>query len=160
MADNYIQLGNDDDLLIMKIKDSNGNETGEELVFDLNDVEFLLRYQNMLYKISKLKEKVKNDILVINKREDVKGKKLFSKNQEDVIKAEEDFIKNMAEAYNMFLGENGVQKLLNGRKLGWTSLATIDEIIEKQIVPKVGVTIEDVKKNIISKYGFKNEEEL
>ena len=35
----------------------------------------------------------------------------------------------------MFLGKDGVKKLLNGRKMTWTSLIEIGEIIKDQIYP-------------------------
>lgn len=158
MTDNYIQV-NDDDILVLKIK-KNGEETGEELRFDLNDIEFPLRYQEMLYKINKSKEKLKNDFVVIDRRPDIQGKKLFSKNAEDKLKAFNDFTNKMVEAYNMFLGENGVQKLLCGKKLGWTTLSEIDDIIDKQIAPLVLTSFEDIEKKIIDKYSFKGKEEL
>ena len=158
MTDNYIQV-NDDDILVLKIK-KNGEETGEELRFDLNDIEFPLRYQEMLYKINKSKEKLKNDFVVIDRRPDIQGKKLFSKNAEDKLKAFNDFTNKMVEAYNMFLGDNGVQKLLCGKKLGWTTLSEIDDIIDKQIAPLVLTSFEDIEKKIIDKYSFKGKEEL
>lgn len=158
MTDNYIQV-NDDDIIILKIK-KNGEETGEELVFDLNDIEFPLRYQDMLFKIRKNKEKLMNDFVVIDKRPDIQGKKLLSKNAEDKIKAFNEFSNKMVEAYNMFLGENGVQKLLCGKKLGWTTLNEIDEIIDKQIAPLVLTSFEGIEKKIIDKYGIKGKEEL
>ena len=158
MTDNYIQI-NDDDILVLKIK-KNGEDTGEELRFDLNDIEFPLRYQEMLYKINKNKEKLKNDFVVIDRRPDIQGKKLFSKNAEDKLKAFNDFTNKMVEAYNMFLGENGVQKLLCGKKVGWTTLSEIDDIIDKQIAPLVLTSFEDIEKKIIDKYSFKGKEEL
>ena len=158
MTDNYIQV-NDDDILVLKIK-KNGVETGEELVFDLNDIEFPLRYQDMLFKIKKNREKLINDFAVINKREDIKGKKLYSKNDEDKIRAFNEFSNKMVEAYNMFLGENGVQKILAGKKIGWTTLSEIDDIIDKQIAPLVIGTFEDIEKKIVDKYGSNDKEEL
>ena len=53
----------------------------------------------------------------------------------------------------MFLGENGVQKLLNGRKVGWTTLQEIDEIIEKQISPYFDKAIDKITKKVKEKYG-------
>ena len=52
----------------------------------------------------------------------------------------------------MFLGENGVEKLLNGRKLGWTSLQEIDEIIAKQISPYLDLRMDKITEKIKSKY--------
>ena len=51
----------------------------------------------------------------------------------------------------MFLGENGVQKLLHGRKIRWTTLREIDEIVAKDIFPKLKIeekSIENKIKNI------------
>ena len=58
----------------------------------------------------------------------------------------------------MFLGENGVQKLLNGRKLGWTSLRNIDKIIEKQILPYIDINMDKIADKIEKTYGIKNTE--
>ena len=57
------------------------------------------------------------------------------------------------EIYNMFLGENGVQKLLNGRKLRWTSLQEIDDIIEKQILPHLDLSMTKITDKIKEKYS-------
>lgn len=158
MTDNYIQI-NDDDLVVLKIK-KNGKETGEQLTFDMNDMELPLLYQDMIFKIQKNKEKLQNDFRVIEKREDVKGKKLFSKNEEDKFKAFNEYMKKMEEAYNMFLGPDGVKKLLDGRKLGFTTLAMIDDIIEKQIAPHLELTADSIIDKIKNKYGSKDKEEL
>ena len=151
MTDNFIQL-NKSDVLTLKIKDANGNLTGEELTFDLEDIELPLRYQEMAEKDKKNKEQLRNQMIIIDKRQDVKGKKLFSKNMEDKIKAVNDFFKKEVEIYNMFLGERGVEKLLNGRRLGWTSLQEIDEIIENQIYPYIDIDFNNISKKIKQKY--------
>ena len=51
----------------------------------------------------------------------------MSKNEEDKIKAINDFYKKEVEILNGFLGDRGVEKLLNGRKVGWTTLEEIDD---------------------------------
>lgn len=152
MKENFIQIKNDD-ILRLGIKTEDGIDTGEVLEFDLADIELPIRYQELLEKDKKNKENLKNQFIIIDKREDVKGKKLLSKNEEDKIRAINDFLNKEVEVYNMFLGENGVQKLLNGRKLGWTSLRKIDEIIEKQIVPLLDISMEKVTDMIKEKYA-------
>ena len=152
MTDNFIQL-NKDNILRLGIKTSDGQDTGEVLEFDLEDIELPLRYQELIEKDKKNKEYLKNQMIIIDKREDVKGKKLLSKNEEDKIKAINDFFKKEIEIYNMFLGINGVQKLLNGRKLGWTSLQEIDEIIEKQIAPYLDLNMKHITDKIKEKYS-------
>ena len=152
MTDNFIQLSKGD-VLRLEIRTSDGKSTGEFLEFDLEDIELPLKYQELIEKDKKNKENLKNQFLIIDKRQDVKGKKLMSKNEEDKIKALNDFFKKEEEIYNMFLGENGVKKLLNGRKLGWTSLSSIDEIIEKQIAPYLDLSMESITKKVKEKYN-------
>lgn len=152
MKDNFIQL-NKRDIIHLGIKDENGKDTGEFLEFDLEDTELLLRYQELIEKDKKNKEFLRNQMLIIDKRQDVKGKKLLSKNEEDKIKAlNEFFIKEVA-VYNMFLGARGVEKLLNGRKFTWTTLQEIDEIIEKYIVPHFDTNMKNITAKVKEKYS-------
>lgn len=152
MTDNTIKL-NDDSVLRLKIETSDGKETGEYLEFQLDDIELPLRYQELIEKDKKNKEHLRNQMLIIDKREDVKGKKLLSKNEEDKIRALNDFFLKEVEVYNMFLGARGVEKLLNGRKFTWTTLQEIDEIIEKQIAPHLEVNMENITEKVKQKYG-------
>lgn len=152
MTDNVIKL-NEDNILRLRIETSDGKDTGEVLEFDLEDIELPLKYQELLEKDKKNKENLKNQMLIIDKREDVKGKKLLTKNEEDKIKAINDFFKKEAEIYNIFLGERGVEKLLNGKKMGWSSLQEIDNIIEKQISPYLKITMENITEKVKEKYG-------
>ena len=151
MTDNYIQLKKNN-VLRFGIKDENGTPTGQYLEFDLDDLELPLRYQELLEKDKKNREWAKNQILIIEKRQDVKGKKLFSKNKEDEIKVVIEFFKKEVEVYNMFLGENGVEKLLNGRKLGGDTLDEIDELIEKHIEPHLSKVRTNIEERIKEKY--------
>ena len=150
---NSIQLKKAKDILRLKIKDEDGNDTGNFLEFNLGDLDYLLILQDMMEADKKNREYLKNQYTIIDKKEDHKGKKLFSSNEEAKIKATNEFYKKEAETYDMFLGENGVQKLLNGRKLTPGMLDVIDEIIEKQIVPQLQINAEDIKANIMKKYG-------
>lgn len=160
MTDNFIQLKKSD-VLRLGIKTDEGVDTGEYLEFDLEDIELPLKYQELIEKDEKNKKWLKNQMIIIEKREDVKGKKLLSKNEEDKIKAINDFYKKEEEVYNMFLGENGVKKLLNGRKMGWTTLQEIDELIEKQILPHLDLSMTKISQKIKEKYSAsKNKNEV
>lgn len=152
MTDNFIKL-NKKDVLRLGIKTYEGIDTGEFLEFDLEDIELPLRYQDLIEKDKKNKEWLRNQFLIIEKREDVKGKKLLTKNEEDKIKALNEFLKKEVEVYNMFLGENGVQKLLNGENLTWTSLQDIDKIIEEQIVPHFNLSMEKITQKVKERYS-------
>ena len=84
----------------------------------------------------------------------------MSSNEEEKLRALNKFYNEQVEIYNIFLGENGVQKLLNGRKLRWTTLSEIDELIEKQIAPQLDLTMKDITKKIKSKYSNKKEDNV
>ena len=152
MTDNVIKL-NKNSVLRLEIETDTGEKTGEFLEFDLENIELPLKYQELLEKDKKNKEWLRNQMLIIDKREDVKGKKLLSKNEEDKIKAVKEFFTREIEVYNMFLGVNGVQKLLNGRQIGWTTLQEIDEIIETQIAPHLDISMKKITDKIKEKYS-------
>lgn len=152
MTDNVIKL-NKRDTLKLYIQTDEGENTGEYLEFDLEDIELPLRYQELQEKDKKNKEYLRNQMLIIDKREDVKGKKLLSKNEEDKIRALNDFFMKEIQVYNMFLGPRGVEKLLNGRKFTWTTLQEIDEIIEKQITPHLNISMKNITNKVKEKYS-------
>lgn len=154
--ENDIQLKDNENILKLKIKDNEGKYTGEMLVFNLEDIELPLRLQQMEEEDKKNRANLRNQFAIIDKKQDHKGKKLFSANEEAKIKAMQDFYKKEIEIYNMFLGENGVQKLLNGRALSWSTLDEIDEIIIEGILPKLQINADNIKQNIIKKYGDPN----
>lgn len=159
MIDNIIQLGKKN-TLVFRIADENGVETGETLEFDLEDIELPLRYQELLEQNKKNKQWMENQINIISKRQDVKGKKLYSKNEEDIMKATIEFFKKEEEVYDMFLGKGGVKKLLNGRKLGWSSFREIDKIISKCIMPKLNEYKFNIADKIKNKYNVEENDNV
>ena len=152
MTEDFIQLSKSD-VLRLKIKTEDGKETGEYLEFDLGDIELPLRYQELIERDKKNKENLRNQMLIIDRKEDVKGKKLLTKNEEDKIKALNEFFLKEVQVYNMFLGPRGVEKLLNGRRFTWTTLQEIDEIIEKQIAPRLDISMKHITDKVKEKYG-------
>lgn len=156
-SDNYIQLA-EDDILRLGIKDANGNDTGNCLEFNLADIELPLIYQEIIEEDKKNRLDARNKIAIIERKQDHKGKKLMSANEEAKIKVMIEFYKKEKEIYDKFLGEGGVDKLLNGRKLSWTTLQEIDEIIEKYIMPKLEIKGDRIKEKIMKKYSNKNKE--
>lgn len=162
MTDNTIQkIGlKNENILKLEIVDEKGNSTGEFLEFDLENIELPFKYQEIIERLKKSRNNLKNQFTIIEKKQDHKGKKLMSSNEEEKLKALNNFYKEQVEIYNIFLGENGVQKLLNGRKLRWTTLNEIDELIEKQIAPQLDLTMNDITKKIKSKYSNKKEDNV
>ena len=108
-SDNYIQLA-EDDILRLGIKDAEGNETGNYLEFNLADIELPLIYQEIIEEDKKNRLDTKNKITIIDKKQDHKGKKLMSANEEAKIKVMIEFYKKEKEIYDKFLGEGGVDK--------------------------------------------------
>lgn len=85
---------------------------------------------------------------------------MLSFNEEEKLKALNKFYQEQVEIYNIFLGKNGVQKLLAGRNLRWSTLREIDELIEKQIIPQLNITMDDITKKIKSKYSDEKEDNV
>lgn len=162
MIDNTIhKIGlKNENILKLEIVNEIGESTGNYLEFDLEDITLPFKYQEIIERLKKSRQNLKNQFTIIEKKQDHKGKKLMSSNEEEKLKALNNFYKEQVEIYNIFLGENGVQKLLNGRKLRWTTLSEIDELIEKQIAPQLNVTMDDITKKIKSKYSNKKEDNV
>ena len=159
-SDSIIQLKKNEDILKLKIIDEEGNDTGNYLEFNLEDIELPMRYQDLVEKDKLNKQQLKSQLVIIEKKQDHKGKKLFSANEEAKIKAMMEFYKKETEVYDMFLGKDGVKKLLNGREMSWTTLAEIDEIINSVILPKLEVSGERIKEKIMGKYKTKRDDVL
>ena len=162
MTDNTVQkIGlKNENILKLEIVDETGNSTGEFLEFDLEDIELPFKYQEIIERLKKSRQNLKNQFAIIEKKQDHKGRKLLSFNEEAKLKALTKFYKEQEEIYNIFLGKDGVKKLLNGRNLRWTTLSEIDELIEKQIAPQLNVTMDDITKKIKSKYSNKEEDNV
>ena len=149
-----------ENILKLEIVNEIGESTGNYLEFDLEDITLPFKYQEIIERLKKSRQNLKNQFTIIEKKQDHKGKKLMSSNEEEKLKALNNFYKEQVEIYNIFLGENGVQKLLNGRNLRWTTLNEIDELIEKQIAPQLDLTRKDITKKIKSKYSNKKEDNV
>ena len=149
-----------ENILKLEIVNEIGESTGNYLEFDLEDITLPFKYQEIMERLKKSRQNLKNQFTIIEKKQDHKGKKLMSSNEEEKLKALNNFYKEQVEIYNIFLGENGVQKLLNGRKLRWTTLSEIDELIEKQIAPQLDLTMTDITKKIKSKYSNKKDDNV
>ena len=132
---------------------------GNGLEFELEDTELLLRYYDLIEKDKKNRQWFNNQLIIIKKKEDHRGKKVLSSNEYDILKAYNDFYKKEKEVFDMFLGQGGVDKLLNGRRLGWTTFNEITKIIKEQIAPKLDITMDKVTDKIKNLYKDSIEEE-
>lgn len=149
MAD-FIQLKKDN-IVRIGIQDFYGKDTGEHLEFDLEDIELPLKYQECIEMHKKNVQYVKNQFIIIDKRQDVKGKKLLSKNEEDKITIINEFYKREMQALDLFLGPNGTKKLLNGRKPYYTMYDDINEMLEP-VLPIIKKGFDNIEDKIKNKY--------
>ena len=157
---NTIRL-EEDEILQFEITDKVGNPTGEYLEFNMNDISLPLKYRDLVLKDKENRENFRKDAMIINKKQDVKSEgDPLSKNEVETLKLSEEYLNKEVEIYNLFLGDNGVQKLLQGRPLGWDTLAKIDKLIENQILPILNKHIKSMEDMIKNKYSNNKEEEL
>lgn len=112
MTENSIQFKRDN-ILKLKLKNEMGEDTGEYLEFDLEDIELPLRYQQSLEEHKKNYNSLKNQLLIISKKEDHSGKKFLSSNQEASLIALSEFYKKEIKIMDLFLGEGKTQMILD-----------------------------------------------
>lgn len=146
--DGYVKIG---------IKDEQGKDTGEFLEFDFNDISLPFKYEEMFENYKREKLYLKNQFKIIDKKQDHKGKKLMSVNEEQKIKLLNEYYKKQMANYDLILGKDGCKKLLNGRNPYWEMFDDIDSYIEP-LLPLFQTTIENLEKNIMSKYDDKIKE--
>jgi hypothetical protein len=156
----YIELGENENLLKLGIRTKDGVDTGETLEFNLKDIELLDKLQKMRDDNKKNHQWINSQLVIIDKKQDFRKKdQLMSNNEKLKYEAIKTFYKKEKEVYDLFLGEGGVDKLLYGRPLEWTTLREIDKIIETQIAPKLDINMDNIVKEIKQKYTSTKEEE-
>lgn len=145
-----------DNIFRVDIVDSEGNKTGEQLEFDLEDLELPFRLQECYKLHDQNITEIKGKLMVIDKKQDSKGKGLLSKNEEAKLKAINEFYKKEQEALDLFLGENGTAKLLNGRKPYVGMFQDISDMLEP-ILPKLKLQEDSIIDRIKAKYSKKED---
>lgn len=153
MEKKFIQINENEDVLKLWIKTKDGKETGEYLEFNLEDIELLDTLQKMKDETSKNYQWIKSQFVIIDKKQDFKKKnKIMTNNEEMKYNAIKQYYKKQKDIFNMFLGKNGVEKLLYGRKFDWETLEEVNNIIEKQISPQLNITMDNITNKIKNKY--------
>lgn len=158
MMRDFIQL-NEDNILRIGIKDKNGNPTGKYLEFDLEDVELPLRLNQCESEHRNNLNYLKMQSIAIDKRQDVKGKYLLTKNEKDKLLLLKDFYKKEIKALDLFLGEGGTDKLLNGRKPYYSMYDDISKMLEP-VMPMLNLKADDIMNKIKAKYSNNKEEDV
>lgn len=157
-----LKINNQRDILKIGLRDMNDkpilDKKGEVVYweFDLTDVELLLKYQQIEPTHKKNVQWLKSQLLIIEKRQDVKGKGFLSKNEEDKVRAIKTYYQKEAENINTFLGKKGVEKFLNGRNYYFEMFDDIADVLE-EILPIINKKMKNITTLIKEKY--KQEEE-
>lgn len=134
------------------VKDENGVETCIE--FDLSDIEIPLKYNRCIKSVEKAKNDLKMQFLLIDKKQDYrKNERVLSVNEEAKAKAMKKFYEEMEKSMDLFLGEGGTKKFLNGRKPYWEMFEDLSEAIEPYL-PNLKTTMNDMVSGIKKKYSL------
>ena len=151
--ESFIQLKKDN-VFRVGILDKEGNDTGKCLEFDLEDIELPTRLCESQEMHERNMKYLKDQLIIINKREDHKGKKLLSKNEEEKIKMYQKVFKDEMKALDLFLGEGKTQMILDlmGRKPYHSMYQDISEMI-KPLMPKLEENFNIIKDKIQKKYS-------
>ena len=154
MTDNSIQFKREN-VLKLKLKNEMGEDTGEYLEFDLEDIELPLRYQQAIEEHKKNYNSLKNQLLIISKKQDHVGKKFLSSNQEASLIALSEFYKKEIKIMDLFLGEGKTQMILDKvmrRKPYLTMFNDIMESIE-EVSDLFNVGYSSIEEKIKEKYS-------
>ncbi len=128
------------------------NDKGETIEFDLDDT---IGLQNKLLKCYTEIDKIKTEFEA--KAEELKNKKYEKEKEGEIPQSEIDLVKATTEFYqksracmDMFLGENGCQKIFGDRNFP----TMFDELFEKlqPDIEKMGLSIKKMQKDLINKY--------
>lgn len=158
MEKDFIQIKKSN-IVKIGIKDENGVDTGEHLEFDMESVDLPLRLNQCEAQHRKNLETLRGQFLVIDKKEDKKGKFILSWKEEEKLKVLQEFYKREMDALDLFLGEGGTKKLLNGRKPYYSMYDDISEMLEP-ILPKLKLSADSIVEKIKEKYSNTKENDV
>lgn len=153
--DKFIQLKKDN-ILRIGIKTSDGTETGEHLEFDLEDIELPLKLNDCNELHKKNVKSLQRQFETIEKISESKSNKLLNLKTEKKLNAFKEFYRKEAEALDLFIGEGGTVKLLNGRKPYYTMFDDFMDVLEP-ILPLIKQNVDTIQEKIKSKYSKKDD---
>ena len=147
-----------DNLFKIGIKNAEGEDTGEIITIDLEDIKLPLRCQESEKMIKDNNKWLQAQRIMIEKRPDKKGKKLLSANEEALLKLVNEYYEKQTKAYELVLGEGAIKKILCGREMYITFFMDLDKEMEKlkPLLNKNALDIKEKIKSITEKYGKKD----
>ena len=154
MTDNSIQFKREN-VLKLKLKNEMGEDTGEYLELDLEDIELPLRYQQAIEEHKKNYNSLKNQLLIISKKQDHSGKKFLSSNQEASLIALSEFYKKEIKIMDLFLGEGKTQMILDKAMRRKPYLTMFNDIMEslEEVSDLFNVGYSSIEDKIKEKYS-------
>ena len=156
-----IQLKDSDSVITIKINDSDGNDTGVRIVFDLEDFDLPLNINKSEAMHRKNEESLRNAFIIIDKKEDKKGKYLLSWKEEEKLKEMKSFYDKEIKALDLIIGEGKTQQILDvmGRKPYYTMFEDIIDMLGPAM-SGIENTADTLIDKIIKKYNVNEEEVL
>lgn len=150
------------------IRDENNDPIKDEkgdyiyLEFDTEDIELPLRLNQCEAEHRKNLEYLKMQSIIIDKKNDKTGKYLLTSNQEQKIKLIKEFYTREMKALDLFLGQGGCKKLLNGRKPYWNMFDDFvgEDGILNPILPKLKCSFDGIANQVKNKYSSNNQEKV
>lgn len=156
----YIQLKERTGLKRFGIRTPDGEDTGEYIEIDLEDLDLPLKANECQSKHIENFNRLKTKIDEADKKSgDKQDGEVLSEKQKAVLEAFKEFYSAEEEALDEFLGEGATKKLLGGKKPYITMYDDINEYLE-QIVPILQDTQKNVTERIVSKYKVKDEDNI
>lgn len=145
-----------DNIFRVGILDQDGNDTGNILEFDLEDLELPFKAQEAQYQHEKNIEKLKADYIIAEKKTGKNKKSLMSAKDGAKLIALREYYQKEEKALDLFLGKGATRKLLNGRNPYFEMFDDILEYLEP-IMPKLQLHKDDIIEKIKKKYSKKEE---
>ena len=142
-------------VLKVNIQDENGNDTGNFLEFDLEDIELPLRIQKLEDEHKKNLNYIKMSFVLIDKKQDRSGKKILSSNEEEKLKVIKTFYEKEMSIIDLALGEGATRKLLNGRNPYYDMFDDIKSYLEP-LKPYFEEQGDNIIKSFKEKYSEKS----
>lgn len=155
MTENSIQFKREN-VLKITLYNEKGEDSGEYLEFDLEDIELPLKYQQAIEDHKKNYNSLKNQLLIISKKEDHTGKKLLSSNQEAEFKALSDFYQKEMKTMDLFIGEGKTRVILEKVMRRRPYITMFNDIIEslEQVSHLFNNGYKSIEEKIKEKYSI------
>lgn len=142
------------DIYTIRLNDENGNYTGNNIEFNMADIDLALKYNNVLEEIDKVKKHIKTQEIIIRKKQDVKGIYL-SKNEKAIYELYSKGYKDMRSAMDKFLGKDGCQKIFGD--INYIEMFNDLDTMLRPHFEKMGMSMKNIKNRIQEKYKIEKD---